>query len=243
MRREKTLSLRSWALGVLSPSRHRSTPRPGCLTSGSIRRLAGSAIRIRQLPPLHELPVITNEDLERLREALAPWSRKPKPPRPTRGDTSPPPNSGTEERYRAYARAGLERATAELAALGKRGRPSELFRSVCALGWSVANGVIGEAEFTVAYVNACRDNLLLARDGLRAIEASIRSGLEKAANDPLPHLEDREPDRSSQAAETQEPDSRPDFVQRIVDAMPDLEEEVEQLAKLKILGLRPHTQG
>lgn len=35
-----------------------------------------------ELPPLNELPLFTNEDLQRLREALAPWSRKPKPPWP-----------------------------------------------------------------------------------------------------------------------------------------------------------------
>jgi putative DNA primase/helicase len=187
-----------------------------------------------RLPPFKELPVIANEDLECLREALAPWSRKPKPPRPKADGQAPVLNSATEKRYHAYARAGLERATAKLAALTE-GRPSELFRSVCALGWSVANDALGEAEFTAAYVNACRENGLLARDGQRAIEASIHSGLEKAANDPLPHLQDREPDKRLQAAETQEPDSRPDSLQHIVASMPDLEEDVEQLARLKIL--------
>lgn len=186
------------------------------------------------LPPLNELPLVTNEDLERLGEALAPWRRKPKVPRPIADAPAPVLNSATEKRYRAYASGGLERATVELASL-KDGRPSELFRSVCALGWSVTNWMIGEAEFIAAYVDACRDNGLLARDGLRAIEASIHSGLDKAANDPLPHLEDREPDKQSAAAETQEPDSRSDSLQHIVASMPDLEEDVEQLAKLKVL--------
>jgi putative DNA primase/helicase len=187
-----------------------------------------------RLPPLDELPVIVNEDLARLREALAPWSRKSKPPRPMADGPAPALSSATEKRYRAYALAGLERAAAEIATL-KEGRPTELFRSVCALGWSVANGVIGESEFTTAYENACRGNGLLARDGPRAIEATIRSGLEKAANDPLPHLENREPDKRAKALETQEPDSSPASLQHIAASMPDLDGEVEQLAKLKIL--------
>ena len=191
---------------TIPPSQHAKTEQPYHWidpTSGNSR--AGDWI----FPPLNELPLITNEDLKCLREALAPWSRKSKQPRPTADGPAPTLNSVTEKRYRAYALAGLERARAEMATL-KEGRPSELFRSVCALGWSVATGVIGEPEFTAAYLNACRNNGLLAREGQRAIEASIRSGLERAANDPLPHLEYREAHKRPQAPEEQEPDSGPD---------------------------------
>lgn len=184
------------------------------------------------LLPLNELPLVTNEDLERLGEALAPWCRKPKVPRPIADAPAPVLNS--EKRYRAYASGGLERATVELASL-KEGRPSELFRSVCALGWSVSHGVIGEPEFTAAYINACRDNGLLARDGLRAIEASICSGLQRAANDPLPHLEDREPPKPRAAEGMQQPDCSQCSDQSGPYALPDLDDEVKRLAKLKIL--------
>ncbi len=214
---------------TIPPSQHAKTGQPYRWIDP-----ASGKVCDRELSPLNELPLVTNEDLERLREALAPWSRNPKPPQPIADAPAPVLNSATEKRYRAYALAGLERATAEIATLNE-GRPSELFRSVCALGWCVATGVIGEAAFTAAYVNACRDNGLLARDGQRAIEASIRSGLERAANDPLPHLEDRGPGKRPQATETQEPYSRPDSLQHIVASMPDLEEDVEQLARLKIL--------
>ncbi len=106
------------------------------------------------------------------------------------GDPAPT-LSGTLSRYQAYAGAGLERATAELASLSK-GRPTELFRAVCALGWAVAHGVLSEAEFTAAFLNACQRNGLAARNGQRAIEATIRSGLGRAENDPLPQLKERE---------------------------------------------------
>ena len=99
---------------------------------------------------------------------------------------------GALSRYQAYARAGLVRASTELAGL-KEGRPSELFRTVCALGWAVAHGVLSEAEFSAAFVNACQQNGLCGRDGHRAIEATIHSGLKCAEHDLLPVLQDREP--------------------------------------------------
>jgi hypothetical protein len=129
-------------------------------------------------------------DIESLIAALNPWSRKPRTPRPTAEGPAPVLNTDTEKRYRAYALAGLERATAGLAAL-REGRPTELFRAVCALGWAVANGVLSEAEFTNAFILVCKANGLAARDGLRAIEASIHSGLRHSEHDPLPQLEDR----------------------------------------------------
>ena len=165
------------------------------------------------------------------------WRRgagSPKPPRPIADAPAPVLNSATEKRYRAYALAGMERATAEIATLNE-GRPSELFRSVCALGWSVANGVVGEAEFTAAYVNACRDNGLLARDGQRAIEASIRSGLERQQTILCPIL------RTVSRTSVRRPQKRKNPIAGLILfsaswlSMPDLEEDVEQLARLKIL--------
>lgn len=147
-----------------------------------------------QLPALADLPIVTAADIERLIAALKPWSRKPKPPRPKAEGPAPVLTSATEKRYRAWALAGLERATAGLAAL-RDGRPSELFRAVCELGWAVAHRVITEGELTNAIFAACEANGLAARDGRRAIEASILSGLRHSEHDPLPQLEDRPRDR------------------------------------------------
>lgn len=148
------------------------------------------------LPPLHELPAIDDSDLQRLREALAPWSRKPKPPRPLPEGPAPVLNSASEKRYRAYALKGLNDAAATLAGLSE-GRPSELFRAVCSLGWAVAHGVLSEVEFTAAFANACQQNGLVSRNGRHAIEASIRSGLGRAENDPLHVFAEREPGKAA----------------------------------------------
>ena len=146
-----------------------------------------------------ELPVITVTDIERLIAALAPWSRKPRPPRAKANGPAPVLTDAATKRYHAYAQKGLADATAELAALTE-GRPTELFRAVCSLGWAVAHGVLGEIEFEDAFIEACEQNGLADREGLRAIEASIASGLRRSANDPLPLLSDRprekEPERS-----------------------------------------------
>ena len=149
------------------------------------------------LPALDELPVITAADIESLIAALAPWSRKPKPPRTKIEGPAPVLTDATSKRYRAYAQKGLANSTAGLAALTE-GRPSELFRAACGLGWAVAHRVITETEFVNAFATACETNGLAARDGRRAIEASIHSGLQKAANDPLPQLEDRPRDQAAE---------------------------------------------
>ncbi len=143
-----------------------------------------------ELPALADLPEIATDDIEKLKAALEPWSRKPRPPRPMTEGPAPVPTNSTSKRYRAFALRGLEKATAGLAGL-KEGRPSELFRATCGLGWTVAHRVLTEAEFVNGFAAACEANGLAARDGRRAIEASIRSGLQRAINDPLPVLEDR----------------------------------------------------
>jgi putative DNA primase/helicase len=152
-----------------------------------------------QLPRVDKLPLYTNENQERLIAALKPWSRKPKTPRPKAEGPAAVLTDTTQKRYRTYALAGLERATAGLAAL-RDGRPTELFRAVCGLGWAVAHRVLTEAEFMNAFATACETNGLAARDGRRAIEASIHSGLQKAAHNPLPQLEDRPRDHKSDPA-------------------------------------------
>ena len=96
----------------------------------------------------------------------------------------------SRSRLEAYARAVLRNATTELAGL-QSGRPTTLFKRVCAIGWAVHHGIISERELTDVFLEACNHNGLIDRDGRRAIEASIHSGLRWAENDPLPELEDR----------------------------------------------------
>jgi hypothetical protein len=68
---------------------------------------------------------------------------------------------------------------------------------VCGLGWAVAHGILSEHEFEEAFIVACEKNGLVARDGLRAIKATIASGFHRSENDPLPLLADRPLDRGS----------------------------------------------
>jgi Virulence-associated protein E/Bifunctional DNA primase/polymerase, N-terminal len=138
-------------------------------------------------PALCDLPLITDTDLERLRDAMAPWASKPIEPRPQPRPGETPPSS---TRYANYAKAGLERASKDLAD-AKDGRPTLLFQSVCALGWSVHHGFVSDREFASSFINACATNGLRAKIGLRAVEASIDSGLSKAKGDPMPTLPDR----------------------------------------------------
>ena len=155
-----------------------------------------------RLPALAELPLVTAADVERLLAALAPWSRKPKPSRAKAEGPAPVLTDATSKRYRAYALAGLEKATAGLATL-REGRPTELFRAVCALGWAVAHGVLAEIEFEEAFIEACERNGLVARDGVRAIEATIASGLRWSENDPLPSLSDRPRDKGAEKSQSE----------------------------------------
>ncbi len=138
------------------------------------------------LPPLSELPVVTAADLERLREALAPWARKPREPKKRAEGTAPT----DDKRLQAYAEEGLRRATADLAGL-REGRPTALFRAVCGLGWAVRHKFISERDFADAFISACKQNGLKLKVGLCAVEASISSGLSYSENDPKPELEDR----------------------------------------------------
>ena len=141
------------------------------------------------LPPVEELPILSSGDAERVLKALAPYSRAPKEPRPAGANASV--TVAGDKRIAAYFKAGYESETKALAALTE-GRPTEFFRAVCRLGWGVAHSIIGKAEFSKGFIDACSRNGLLGRDGIRAIEATIHSGLDRAANDPLPELEDRQ---------------------------------------------------
>jgi putative DNA primase/helicase len=176
------------------PSAHAKTGRPYIwLNPETGEQIAGP-------PAVDDLPLVTPDGIRWLKEAVVPWSRKPRQPRPVGdGKTAYAPNSATEKRYQAYALAGLECATANLAGL-KQGRPTELFRAVCSLGWAVAHHIINEADFVSAFLAACKQNGLAKREGDKAIIASIKSGLSRSANDPLPELKDRPKEKTGEGA-------------------------------------------
>jgi hypothetical protein len=150
-------------------------------------------------PPLAELPVIDDADIERFRAALAPWARPPRESQPkARKDSQRPSN----KRLEAYARAGLRNQTNELAGL-RDGRRTALFKGVCGLGWAVHHGIISEREFADAFSTACNHNGLIGKVGRRAVEKSIDSGLSWAENDQIPDLgESTKPKRTKTKIKT-----------------------------------------
>jgi putative DNA primase/helicase len=168
---------------MVPPSIHAKTGRPYIWINPETGMVGN------ERPALADLPIITDDDIARLREALAPWARKPREPKPRSGGKAASFN-GNERRYEAYAQAGLKNAKEELAR-AKEGRPTLFFRLACGLGWAVKHEVISENDFCDAFHKACEDNGLTARDGRRAIDATLSSSLGKSENDPLPELPDR----------------------------------------------------
>ncbi len=140
------------------------------------------------LPRLSELPIITGEDLERLRQAVAPWAAKPREPKPRPAVPGVKPSG---KRLQAYAQKGLENIEAELAS-ASAGRNNALFSGVCSIGWAVHHRVLSERAVTDALLSACGRNGALADHGRNACIATIDSGLSKSAGDDLPVLEERE---------------------------------------------------
>ncbi len=161
---------------TVPPSLHAKTGKPYIWLNPE----TGEAIDV--LPPVEELPILNSSEVERVREALKPYSRAPKKrERMASGGTQT--KTG---RHAAYFKAGFERETDALAKLHlNEGRPSEFFRAVCRVGWGVHHGFIGRAEFAQGFIDACDSNGLLARDGARAIEATIRSGLRLCGERPV----------------------------------------------------------
>ena len=134
---------------------------------------------------IDELPAVDNGDIERLREAISPWASKPRPAPESRPGFDP--KKIGKSRYEAWYRAGLTNAMSALSG-ARDGRPSMLFRSVCALGAAVHYNFIPKLEFEAAFLDACDVNGLTARDGRHAIIATIDSGLRWAEGDDLPDL-------------------------------------------------------
>jgi putative DNA primase/helicase len=140
-------------------------------------------------PGFGELPAIDDTDIDLLRRVMIEggWATPPRPAPQTRPDFDP--KKIPKTRYEAWYRAGL--ANAQSALSGAReggGRPTMLFRSVCALGAAVHHGIIPKLEFETAFLDACDINGLSSREGRHAILATIDSGLRLAIDDELPDL-------------------------------------------------------
>lgn len=167
---------------TVPPSIHHKTGRPYEwleLSCGQIHT---------ERPALSELPIITESDIENLREALKPWTL---PPRILKDKSSKKDTSAEKANYVRYWQRTYNNVTKEVADT-KGGRNIMLFQKACRVGLAVHHGLISEEEYYGGFTEACRFNGLLAEEGLRSIEATLRSALGHSASDELPELPERE---------------------------------------------------
>ena len=134
-----------------------------------------------------DLPHLPSDAIERLEQALKPWS--PAARAPARSYAQETAGRFSEKRMRGYAKAALSGEVNRLAATPKGGRNQQLFRAACTIGRYIHHEVLSETQAKEALLEAVHRNGLLKEDGRRACEQTIMSGLRKAEGDELPVLE------------------------------------------------------
>jgi hypothetical protein len=137
--------------------------------------------------PVDELPELLPDIIERLEVALRPWLPAKTYARPKGTGVRP---VVCDERMRKYAEAALDGEVQALRVTPEGGRNPQLFNAICRLGKYVHHGVLTEEEVRSALLGAAKINGLI-RDGVKACNDTISSGLRKAEFDELPFLEDR----------------------------------------------------
>jgi hypothetical protein len=142
--------------------------------------------------PACQLPEIPADIAEQLREALAPWCVRPAAPAEIAVRTGPAPEGLERRRLEAAARAALMRKAGALAQTGAGGRNCALFALAAGLGRFIWHGILPFSAMEAAALHACAHNGLTKEDGRAAVLATLRQGLERAKNDPLPILQDRD---------------------------------------------------
>ena len=129
---------------------------------------------------------------------------RPRPKEPPRGATFNA--SGTREQ--AYARKALEGSADEIAATSSGKRNKTLNAVAYRLGRMVARGWLIRGEVEARLLSAAYSCGLVAEDGLRAAENTIKSGLNAGEKVPHPDLEDRQ---SEQDARTNDADEEAEY--------------------------------
>lgn len=167
---------------TVPPSLHAKTGKPYQwleLSNGEIRA---------ERPALSELPIITESAIDFLRETLKPWTR---PDRVLKDKSNKKDTSAEKKNYVSYWQKTYTNVAREVAET-KGGRNIMLFQKACRVGLAVHHGFISEREYYDGFTEASRHNGLLADEGLRSVEATLRSALGKSAGDELPELPERE---------------------------------------------------
>lgn len=130
-------------------------------------------------PALDELPVVTEEDLERLKAALAPWASPERTAKPRAVHLNGSNITSLEhKRYKAFAEEALRQMARELSLLSG-GRNAALNSYAYKIAWALEEpfAVLNESTIVGCLIKGCRENGLVADDGLSSVEATIDSGL------------------------------------------------------------------
>jgi hypothetical protein len=130
---------------------------------------------------------ITDADLGRLEAAL----RERFGSEPARDPAIPPPTHCARPNGSIYGRVALDGEVATLRLQTKGGRNDQLNSSAFSLGQLVAGGELGRPEVESALRNAAIENGLASDDGIRFVDATIKSGLDAGAREPRARPGDR----------------------------------------------------
>lgn len=88
------------------------------------------------------------------------------------------------ERTASYVVSAVNAECGELAGCGRGGRNARLFRAAASLGQFVGAGLLGEDSAWTALERAAQECGLTKDDGVHAVRASIRSGMERGKSNP-----------------------------------------------------------
>jgi hypothetical protein len=106
-------------------------------------------------------------------------------------------------REKTYAQAALKGCAAELAAAASGSRNELLNKLAFRLGRMIARGWLNRAVAEEALTAAMRANGYVVEDGEKAVEATLKSGLDAGGKEPHPDLSDQ--DEADNAATEKEP--------------------------------------
>jgi hypothetical protein len=140
-----------------------------------------SAYQAGRIPPIPEGIVALLEARKKDKDKQEPESDKP----------------GIRER--SYAVAALEGCTQQLAA-AKAGKRNELLNALAyRLGRMVVRGWVHRQHVEANLIGAMHVNGYVAEEGIRAVEATLRSGLDAGLQEPHPDIEDDEDEKAEPA--------------------------------------------
>lgn len=127
-------------------------------------------------------------------------------------EVKPIKTTSTDTRYRQYALAALRNVTAELSSLAQGQRNVELYNKAVLLGGYIPHGLLTRSEIEQQLEAAAHSCGLVSDDGLHAVKATVKSGIDNGLVKPLelPQFENLTPSKPSQPQIKSEPVYSPD---------------------------------